>query len=104
MNIDDWTKKGYGHIIDIDFDSTGVLYVSVATGSGKIWRIENIDTSDPFIASKKRPYIDLQVLSPNPKAKCADICFDPEDNLYICSGNRDTKMVKHSGTIYRVKP
>lgn len=97
-------SKRPAHIIDIDFDSTGALYVSMATGSGKIWYIPDPSPDDVFIASEYWPYLDLQELSPNPRAKCADICFDDDDNLYICSGNKDTDRNDHHGTIYRFVP
>jgi len=96
--------KRPAHIIDIDFDSTGALYVSMATGSGKIWYIPDPSPDELFLASEYWPYLDLQELSPNPRAKCADICFDDDDNLYICSGNKDTERVNHHGTIYRAIP
>ena len=102
--IDDYiSPKKVAHIIDIDFDSEGRLYVSMANGSGKVWCIDDPSPSDVFRASEWEPYIDLQKLSPNSKAKCADICFDEQDNLYVCSGNKDTPRVAHYGTIYRVR-
>lgn len=102
--VDDLSAGGrIAHIIDIDFDSEGRLFVSMANGSGKVWCIDDPSPSDVFRASDYFPYIDLQLLSPNSKAKCADICFDDEDNLYVCSGNKDTQRVSHYGTIYRVR-
>jgi hypothetical protein len=94
---------GTAHLIDIDFNSSGELFVSMASGSGKIWKVGVPDPKNPFLASKNQPYVDLQKATPNAKARCNNICFDDQGSLYICSDNRDDIRSPHVGTIYRVK-
>jgi len=102
------TKRS-ANLIDMDFDSRGRLYVACAK-SGRIWCIGVPDPSRPFYGNDRGtrkpsapPFLDLAVLT-GKKTSCANICFDPEDRLYICAGNYDTASAKIAGVIYRALP
>jgi hypothetical protein len=97
-------KGGSADIYDIGFNSRGELFVA-ASNTGAFWRIRP-DPSRVFdgrTGTSEVPYVNLRELTDHPDAKVGDFTFDAEDNLYLCSGNKDVNEGNLRGTIYRVR-
>ncbi len=97
------------NLVDIGFNGKGELFVSCAT-EGRIWKVGVPNPSRVFDGDDRQkkpslqiPYVDLQELTDNPKARTGNIAFDSQDRLYICSGNYDADAVI-AGVIYRAVP
>ncbi len=95
-------EKGGGsaNIYDMAFDSAGRMYVSPAY-TGSVYRFQP-DPAQVFEQDQAEPFVDLRVVTDNPKAKSGNIALDADDNLYICSGNKDVPEGDLRGVIYRV--
>jgi len=96
------------NLIDLRFNSRGELFVSCAE-RGRVWNIGIPDPSQPFdgvdvadVPTANRPFLDLRVLTDNPKARVGNIAFDEEDRLFVCSGNYDSGT-DIAGVIYRAE-
>lgn len=92
---------GSANIYDMCFDKQGRLYVSPGY-DGAIYRFRP-DPEQVFRADEKKytPYVDLKQLVGAKKS--GNICFDDEDNLYICCGQKVLDDSKIRGVIYRVR-
>jgi hypothetical protein len=93
-------KGGSANIYDMTFDRRGRLYVSPGY-DGSVYCF----TPDPGRIYDARdgyatPYVDLMKLVGAKKS--GNICFDPDGNLYICSGKKELPEGKVRGAIYRV--
>jgi hypothetical protein len=98
------------NLIDLAFNSRGELFASCAT-RGRIWKIGIPDPDEVFDGNDERasdptlnqPWVDLRVLTGKPDARVGNIAFDPQDRLYLCSGNYDAGT-EIAGVIYRAMP
>lgn len=97
------------NLIDLAFNSKGELFVSCAK-EGRIWNVGVPDPAHPFLGNDRlerpttaEPYVDLAQWT-GKKTGCGNILFDPEDRLYICSGNYDSAETELAGVIYRALP
>ena len=103
------TRKS-ANLIDMRFNSKGELFVSCAS-KGRVWKIGVPDPGRVFDGNDARagsptpnqPYLDLPLLTGNPKARVGNIAFDDRDRLYVCSGNYDSGT-RIAGVIYRAVP
>ncbi len=94
-------KGGSANIYDIDFDSKGWLYVSPGY-DGAVYRFKpEAGKVHDFTKGYNKPYIDLTELVGAKKS--GNICFDPDDNLYICAGHKELPNSNIRGAIYRVR-
>ncbi len=97
-------KKGGGsaNIYDMTFGHDGLLYVSPGY-DGAIYRFRP-DPSHVYDAraTYPTPYVDLKALVGAKKS--GNICFDPDGNLYICSGQKVLADGEIHGVVYRVAP
>ena len=96
------------NLIDLRFNSSGELFISCAE-EGRVWNIGLPDPERPFDGVDRAanptandPFLDLRVLTDNPKARVGNISFDDQDRLYVCSGNYDSGT-KIAGVIYRAE-
>ena len=102
-------KAAAGHsanLIDLAFDPEGELFASTAE-RGRIWNIGVPDPARPFDGidegdhpTANRPYVDLPILTENPRARTGNMVFDPAGNLYFCSGNYENGT-RLAGVVYR---
>lgn len=92
-------------IIDMQCNAQGELFVALH-GQGTVWKVPTRSPGflDARTGTEERPYVNLRELTDHPTTRPANLCFDPEGNLYICTGNKDVKDGKLRGTIYRVRP
>lgn len=91
------------NIYDMRFNSRGEFFISPKS-HGAIWMIPT-DGDEVFDATRnsaEKPYVNLRDLTDHEKAGVGNFCFDPDDNMYICSGNDDTPDDSIRGTVYRV--
>ncbi len=93
---------GSSNIYDMTFDADGLLYVSPAY-EGAVFRFRP-DPENVFDATgyDLEPYVDLRKITGNPKIRSGNICLDDENNLYICSGNKELPEGKIRGVVFRV--
>jgi hypothetical protein len=96
---------GSADIFDIAVNSKGEIFVS-CNARGSAWRIrpDPSKVMDCTKNSKETPYVNLRKLTDHEKSTCGNMIFDPQDNLYICTGNKDVKEGKVRGAVYRVPP
>jgi hypothetical protein len=99
----EYTKSA--DIFDMRINSRGDCFVS-CNGQGTLWRIPAADQGKRVLNARKgteeNPYVNLRELTDHDKSTCGNFCFDPEDNVYICTGNEDTPEDNLRGAIYRV--
>jgi len=93
---------GSANIYDLAFDSEGRLYVSTGY-DGAIWRFEPDPENvfDMTAGYSAEPFVDLEKLVG--AKKTVNICFDPEDNLYVTCGQKVLPDTKIRGVVYRVR-
>lgn len=94
------------NIVDLAFNSRAELFVSCAQ-EGRVWNVGVPDPSNVYdgvdqgaTPTGNLPFLDLRRITGNPKAKVGNITFDPQDRLYVCSGNYDSGT-SLAGVIYR---
>ena len=100
-------EVGYsGNLIDLAFDHEGRLYAALAE-RGRVWNIGVPNPEEPFNGidegdevTTNEPYVDLPLLTGNPRARTGNIVFDDEGNLYLCSGNYENGT-RIAGVVYR---
>jgi len=44
----------------------------------------------------------MRAISGHSNSTAGNFCFDPDDNLYICTGNEDVPEDNVRGVVYRV--
>jgi hypothetical protein len=96
---------GSADIFDIAVNSKGEIFVS-CNAKGTAWRVrpDPSKVMDCTKETKEKPYVNLRKLTDHEKSTCGNMCFDPQDNLYITTGNQDVKDTKVRGAVYRVTP
>ncbi|MEO0650260.1 MAG: hypothetical protein AAFZ65_06245 [Planctomycetota bacterium] len=88
------------NIYDMAFDSEGRLYVSPGY-DGAVYRFwPDPERVYDTLNVDYEPYIDLEPLVGAKKS--GNICFDNQDNLYICSGQQVLDDSEIRGVIYKV--
>lgn len=102
----DPVQRRSANLIDIAFNGRGELFASCAK-EGRIWKIGVPDPRHPFYGNDQgsrpttaAPLVDLRAHT-GKKTGCGNILFDPQDRLYICSGNYDTESELLAGVVYR---
>lgn len=96
---------GAADIFDVAVNSKGEFFVS-CNAQGTCWRVrpDPSKVMDCKKGTKETPYINLRKLTDHEKSTCGNLIFDPQDNLFITTGNKDAKEGKVRGTVYRVPP
>lgn len=94
-------RGGSANIYDMAFDSKGRLYVSPGY-DGAIYRFTP-DHRRVYDTTERayEPFVDLDALVGAKKS--GNICFDDEDRLYICSGQKVLEGTPIRGVVYRVR-
>jgi hypothetical protein len=94
---------GSADIFDVAVNSKGEIFVS-CNAQGTTWRVrpDPSKVMDCRKSSQEKPYVNLRKLTDHEKSTCGNMIFDPQDNLFICTGNKDVAEGKARGTIYRV--
>lgn len=88
------------NIYDMAFDAEGRLYVSPGY-DGAVYRFwPDPERVYDAVRYAFEPYVDLESLVG--ARRSGNICFDDEDNLYICSGQQVLDDSEIRGVIYRV--
>jgi hypothetical protein len=106
--FDPYEKDGEGYTTTPDFfdmraDSTGRIFLS-CNQQGAIWEIPTDPSRflDARKGTKAQPYVNLRKLTPHERSTAGNFVFDPNDNLYICTGNKDLPEGNIRGAVYRV--
>jgi hypothetical protein len=88
---------------DLRADSTGRIFIS-CNQYGALWEIPT--NSAQFLDARKgttaKPYVNLREITGHARSTCGNFTFDPDDNLYICAGNKELPDSLIRGVVYRV--
>lgn len=92
-------------VIDMQCSPTGELFVALH-GQGTVWKVstEGGRFLDARTGTLEKPFVNLRELTDHKSTRPANLCFDPDGNLYVCTGNKDVQEGKLRGAIYRVRP
>lgn len=107
--FDPYEKAAEGYtksadIFDMRLNHKGECFVS-CNARGTLWKIPT-DGSRVFDArtgTTELPYLNLRELTDHKNSTCGNFGFDPQGNLYVCTGNKDDPEGNRRGAIYRVR-